>query len=75
MMLKMTKDLMLVMMLADRDVRMLGEVDVYEACKDTMEETDVIQEVPDEMLVMRDDIGEDNDAEDGERLDAVDDAG
>ena len=34
----------------------------------------LMQEVPDEMLVMRDAMGEDNDAEDDERLDAGDDA-
>ena len=71
--MKMTKGLMLVMMLVDKDVLLMGEVDAYEACKDAMEQADVMQEVPEVMLVMRDAMGEDNDVEDVEWLDADDD--
>ena len=37
----MMKGVMLMVMLVDRNVRMLGEVDAYETCKDTMEEADI----------------------------------
>ena len=41
MMLKMAKGLMLMMMPADRDVRMLGEGDANEACNNAVEEAEI----------------------------------
>ena len=71
MMLKMLNGLMLMMMLVDRDVRDVGLSGCLKRVKMLWKKQTMMQEVPDEMLVTRDALGED---EDDERRDADGDA-